>query len=336
MVDVLNVIERVRVPSIDRRGLRVRWFERWERTLDEALAALPETEASPHELLGLLMRNPSAMAKRTALVTDRDRPVAVLGLRRRKMFWEPVWGGGVNERFRLAVAEGYASAALAATGANVWIMSRDRPSASNAVRAVTELPRFGAPLSGAYEEHWKSSSQWDSVKQARRRSAAFTLEVDAPGSAEWTLRNWARKWSAHEAESDLLAAAEFYADRSRFHAFRLYDGVTPIAGCTYIVDGTVLLAQLNYFDAAYRRNGVQTRLDDLVFAWARTRYSTMDLGCSYQADSYKRRWAPRDGSSWLWNVAPLHLHLVREGVRFGRRAVATGFSTFGSRPGVTA
>ena len=55
-----------------RHGLRVRWFDTWCSTLDDALQALPEMESCPHELFRLLMLNPSPTRKRAALITDRD------------------------------------------------------------------------------------------------------------------------------------------------------------------------------------------------------------------------------------------------------------------------
>ncbi|HEY6203805.1 MAG TPA: GNAT family N-acetyltransferase [Candidatus Limnocylindria bacterium] len=321
-VDWLDLIERLSIPWADRHGLSLRWFDRWESVLDDALAHLPQSEQCPHELLRQLMNNPTQAAKRTALITEQDRPVAVLGLRRRKMFWEPVWGGGVCERFQMAALPGYLLPALARTASNIWVFSRDRPASSESLRSLKALPRFGIALTDGYEQHWKTSSHWNTVKSARRRTVGFGFDIDPPGAAEWTITNWARKWSAHEAESDILVAARYYQSVGRYHSFVLRDGGARVAGATYIVIGSELLAQWNFFDNAYRRNGVQTRLDELVFAWAsEAGLSTMDLGASYEDDSYKRHWAPNVGQSWLYNIAPLHLHVVRTGLKTVRRAI---------------
>ncbi len=88
IVRTLGIKERLRAPY---NGLRVKWFDSWHPVLDEALASLPETSACPHELYRQLVQNPGSMRKRTALITERGQPAAVVGLRQRgRHSWEPV------------------------------------------------------------------------------------------------------------------------------------------------------------------------------------------------------------------------------------------------------
>jgi hypothetical protein len=250
------------------------------------------------------------------------------------MFWEPVWGGGVNERFALAAADGYLIPALIATGRNIWIVTRQEPQGDAWSNTITPkaLPRFAIALDADIENYWKSSSHWKTIKSARRHTEGMALELDAPGAAAWTIKSWARRWHAHEAESDILLAADYLQSVGRYHTFTLRNGPTWVAGCTYIVDGEDLLAQLNYYDPLCARKGVQTRLDDLVFAWAvRSGLATMDLGYSNEINSYKRHWAPRDGTSWLWNVAPAHVRVFRGAAHSARAASRTARSLLRQR-----
>jgi hypothetical protein len=72
-------------------ALHVRWFKTWQPALDDALAALPPDGEYPRELFRLLCETRGLLPKRFALVTERDRPVAVVGLRKLgRGSWTPV------------------------------------------------------------------------------------------------------------------------------------------------------------------------------------------------------------------------------------------------------
>jgi hypothetical protein len=321
-MELSELLERLPAPWLDRRGLAVEWFEPWDGGLESALRSLPESATSPHELLGLLMRNATPGHKRTALVTRGGRPVAVLGLRRWRRFWEPVWWRGpINERFTAAALEDELLPALAATGVNVWMVMRSAPELAQ-VRIATPFPIYKIPCED-YERVWRQTGHWKRIREARNRTRGFTFEIDPPGAADWTIRNWARKWGEHEAEVDLLLAAEYFTRQQLCHVAVLRDGDVTAASCIFLVVGDELLAQVNFFSEDYRWHAAQTRLYDLVAEWGRqSGVRSIDLGVSY-GDSYKRRWAVHDGTAWMFNVAPAHVHFVRNAVKAGAAALGS-------------
>ncbi|HEY6202668.1 MAG TPA: hypothetical protein VI056_06460 [Candidatus Limnocylindria bacterium] len=321
-MELTELLERLPVPWLDRQGLAVEWFEPWDLSLESALRSLPESLTSPHELLGLLMRNVTTGRKRTALVTRGGRPVAVLGLRRWMRFWEPVWWRGpINERFTSAAHEAELLPALAATGLNIWMVTRSAPEMGR-VRSATQFPVYKIPCADS-ERVWRETGHWKRIREARNRTRGFMFEIDPPGAAEWTIRNWARKWHAYEAESDLLLAAEYFAQRDLCHVAVLREGGVKAASCMFLVVGDELLAQVNFHSEDYRWHAAQTRLYDLVVAWAYgSGVRSIDMGVSY-GKSYKQRWAVRDGTAWMFNVAPAHLHFMRSAVKAGASALGS-------------
>jgi ribosomal protein S18 acetylase RimI-like enzyme len=106
------------------RGLHVAWFDSWDHVLDNALRELPEMESCPHELFRLTMQSPSSMWKRTALVTEGDRAVAVVGLRQEGKHWVPAMQDIVPGAIAPA-REGSLSRSLRALGVDVRV--GDRP-----------------------------------------------------------------------------------------------------------------------------------------------------------------------------------------------------------------
>ena len=99
--------------SAARLGLQVRVFGSWEARLDAVLRVLPESETCPHDLFRLLLQNPSAVPKRIVLVSERGEPVALVGLRYRLGYWEPVTQWLVPGMV-FPVRAGYLARALAA------------------------------------------------------------------------------------------------------------------------------------------------------------------------------------------------------------------------------
>ncbi len=68
---------------------RVVWSDTWTKECDAALDALPSPSACTRDHYRMLTQ-PTAYPKRHALVLERDVPVAVVSLRARGRFWEPV------------------------------------------------------------------------------------------------------------------------------------------------------------------------------------------------------------------------------------------------------
>ncbi len=105
------------------RGLHVEWFDHWYDVLDNALRELPEMENCPHDLFRLTMQSPSSTRKRTALVVDGARPVAVVGLRQEGKYWVPVMQDVIPGAIAPA-RDGYLSRSLRALRVDVRIEDR--------------------------------------------------------------------------------------------------------------------------------------------------------------------------------------------------------------------
>jgi len=105
------------------RGLHVAWYDGWCTVLDNALRELPEMENCPHELFRLTMQSPSSTRKRTALVTEGDGAVAVVGLRQEGKHWVPLMQGIVPGAIAPA-RDGFLSRSLRALRVNVRFEDR--------------------------------------------------------------------------------------------------------------------------------------------------------------------------------------------------------------------
>jgi hypothetical protein len=325
---VIDRIARLRWPWVRRHGLTVRWFDRWSAALDNALADLPESSECSHEMLVALMGHPSRARKCAALVTKRERPVAIIGLRNTGLGrWDIIGGGGVFPRFLAHAVDGYFFPALSALGLNIHVTTQAQRPPDEWVRRLVAHPVFRIDLTSDFEAYWKESGQLRTVQMARKRTRDFAVELDGPGASEWTIRGWAGAWGGRETASadDLVIAADHYSRAGRFHTIRLLDGREPVAGHTWFVDGDALLLITTFTKPEYRQHQAGTRNLDAVFAWAaQAGFSQIDLGVGHE---YKRRWAPESGTRWSFDVRPWHIHataaIVRQGVTAGHAIVGT-------------
>lgn len=220
--------------------------------------------------------------------------------------------------------DGYLYRALSALGLDVWVNACESEPPARWVRSIQSFPRYAMRCDADYEQYWRETGIWSSVKPARRRTRDFTFEVDAPGAAEWTIRGWGERWEDDDAREtvvldDLLLSASYYQARGGYHTFRLLDGDRPVAGHNFFVHGRSIVLQTTYFDAEYRRIGAGSRLYDLVFAWAAERgYEKVDIGGGHE---YKSDWAPQDGVLWTFNVCPDRVYRVKQATRFVSNAL---------------
>ena len=298
--------------------LRVAQFHAWNAELDEALLALPEMDNASHELYRLVARNSSGTQKHFSLVTHDGAPVAVVGLRQRQRHWEQL-GCGILPGTTIPATAGYEIPAMAASGLDIWMKLIDEEPAASGLRSLFSIPVRRMNCSDDAEHYWHESGLWGMVKSARRRTKKYSVEVDAPGAAAWTINQWAQKWRTQETEigRDLVVAAEYYQTHGRYHTFRLVLDGTPVAGNTFFVANGRLIYQTTFFDDTYKRDAVGTRLLDFVFQWAADAgYRQIDLGGGHE---YKTMWAPENGRIWSYNVCPKYVYLRRQAVQFARR-----------------
>ncbi|HEY6202667.1 MAG TPA: GNAT family N-acetyltransferase [Candidatus Limnocylindria bacterium] len=308
--------------------MRVRWFDPWSSEVDAALLLLPEPESCPHDLLAELMQGPTRTRKRTAIITLRGEPVAVVGLRSRKHFWEPVFSASVCPRAKMPARDGMLFPALAALGLDVWTGGwEDAPEGSLPnVRSAFSLPMYKVDCGKGAEEHWRQSGNARAVEIGRNRTRGFTLEVDAPGATEWVIENWGRQWRHHPSQEticveDQLIAARYFQPRGLLHTFRLLDGGQPAAGYVGAVYRGEIVLVCGHREAEYERRSVGIRLFDLVIDWAAAAgYAKVDIGGGH---AYKAKWAPEDGQRWYFNVCPTPLYVVKKAVRVARSSLSS-------------
>jgi GNAT superfamily N-acetyltransferase len=308
--------------------LRISWFEGWDVELDDALRELPQLRGCPHELYRLLAMAPAQTPKRTALVADDDGIVAVVALRQKDRHWEPVTQG-IIPRAIAPCRDGDAVAALAMINVDArvqyWPQLPEHPS----VRAGVPHDVYRIRTDDDFEKYWRASGHLSTVKNVRRHTKDFTLAVDRPGDARWTIASWAERWRDDPQQEavvagDLLLAAEYLEPRGKHHTFVLRDGEAPVAGYTFMVEANDIVFSRTHFDPAYAKHGVGTRTLDLVYDWAaKSTYDWIDLG---GAHGYKERWAPRAGQRWDFSVCPAHLHAAKRAARIARQALSAAAS----------
>lgn len=304
--------------------LKVTWFRQWHAELDAALACLPEPEACPHDLTRTLMQTPGPAEKRTALVTEDGRPLAVIGLRRRtRLTWEPAaqW---LIPGVPFPVRPGATIAALRALNIAIpvawWRMTEPVPEAP-CIRRFETQPVYRLALAGDREAFWRQTHYLRHIKNIRNRCAAFTWALDPPGAARWVITHWSQRWrdgaDADPAVEDRILIAEALEARGLHHTVCLYDGEKLIAGSTNFVHRGDLVAGVIHGDPDYRNHGIGVRLIDQTFAFAAGEgLAGFDLGAGHD---YKKKWAPEDGSRGTFVLAPEPIWRMQRAISTLRR-----------------
>jgi hypothetical protein len=296
-----------------RQGFRVYWWSSWSDELEAALGALPESADCTHELYRLLVRNPSAAHKQTALVMRGSEPVAVAGIRRRANDWVPVTHY-VVPGIIFPHKPGYLGAVLAALGVDLaigWWRMQAPPPRIAGMRALERIPTFVMPLQEDWERHW-SKNQRKCVRRARKKCEHLCLRVNDPGAAEWTVRQSEARWRVSSGRedpglADRLAAVRYFEDIGRHITLTLVDGDRPASGNTLLRHGNTVVNQFTCRLPEYDGHEVGHALLDLTFRWSADQgYEALDLGGAF--GDYKSRWAPEAGAKYSFSVCPAGLH----------------------------
>ena len=319
-----NTIENGRLLT-PHNGLKVTWFDRWDPLINEALMSLPEVELCPHELYRRLLQNPSPGHKRIALITLKGVPIAVVGLRQRGRYsWEPLtqW---MIPGFVFPARPGYLIPSLDALRRDVWVAwwrMEAPPTTSQAIRYLESTPTYKIKCSEDFEQYWRDNGYFKTIRRMRNRTKDFTLVVNSPGSAEWTIKKWEERWrknpmKADPSLSDRILITKYLEERKCHFTLMLLDQDIPIGGATMIVHNKDLVASVLYNDTNYRSHGVGIRLIDLCFDFAAANnFEIFDIGGGYD---YKNKWARKDGERWLFNVCPEPLFKVKQFVNHVRK-----------------
>jgi hypothetical protein len=306
-------------------GLRVTWFDGWHPALEEALQSLPEMETCPHELFRLLVQNPGPARKRAALVSEKGVPVAVVGLRQRGHYsWEPVTQWIVPGAI-FPAQPGYLVRALEALGRDLWVAwwrMGGPPPFSPLIRSMESMPTHRMHSCQDFEQYWRETSHFKTVRRVRNRCRDLTLAINKPGAAAWTIRNWQSTWLDHPTSadpglSDRILVAEYLERHGRHFTLSLLDGDRLAGSATLTVQHRDLVAGVLYREPEYDPYGIGNRLVDLSFCFAAEHgYETLDIGGGHD---YKKHWAPQEGERWWFNISPEPLFWMKRTVQWASK-----------------
>jgi hypothetical protein len=213
---------------------------------------------------------------------------------------------------------------LEALGIDVWIAwwrMENEPPSSPLTRYMQSTPTHRLHLTEDYEHYWRADGLFKTIRHVRNRCRGLALEINAPGSAEWTIRNWEAKWRSDCAGADAslpdrLLAAEYLQDRGRYYTLTLWDHDSCAGGATMTAHGKDLVAGVSYRDPHYDRCGVGDRLIDLSCAFgAEHGFQMFDIGGGHE---YKQHWARQEGEHWLFDLCPEPLFRAKQAVHWAR------------------
>ncbi len=297
-----------------------------DRLTDEHVAALEMLPSPPGCTRGtyLTLLKDTEYQKRHVLVRRADEPVALLSLRRRKSFWEPVTQQCLPGFIAPAEDEQALKAALKYSGLEVAVSSGLASSAASLEPSVQYgYDVYGVRLDADYEAHWSLNKRRcrNSIQKARRKCKQFDVVVDGPDDLEWGLAAWRDMWK-DDPEAEVCA----YPDRLNFwRALRdappagrdqlglrtlcVRDGDRIVACVIFLSCGDKLMWQSTSRSFDYDAYGVGTYALDRAIEWAREQgFKLVDLagGGGFKAD-----WAPVIGQRYGAEFRPAPIDFMR-------------------------
>jgi CelD/BcsL family acetyltransferase involved in cellulose biosynthesis len=292
------------VTQLTTRGVHIAWFDAWNATLDQALDALPAIPGCNRDLYRELTQ-PTSVRKCHALATENGQPSALISLRRRSRYWEPVTYQALSGVIAPASSPAALGRALHALGVEVRVeggLTADVAALRPRTFWSQEHPQVD--LQSDYEALWSSKHRYH-VRRARKRCDAFMrLRIDDVGDLEWCCAQWGRMWEGHDAEETVAAEDRLRFWRAfmtrqtaespiQFHTLHLLDGERRTGGIVLMCQDGVVLGQCIVRDPEYDHCSVGVRTIDFAIEWsAKNGLRCFDLG---GGSDYKRLWGPSLG-----------------------------------------
>lgn len=281
------------------RDVRIDWFDAWNATLDQALEALPTIPGCHHDLYRELTQ-PTNVQKCHALATENGQPTALISLRRRRRYWEPVAYQSLSGVIAPASSQAALARALRALGVEVRIEAGlDKSVVDLNPRSYWTPDNYRVDLRGDYEARW-SHNHRNNVRRARKRCDEFMqCRVDDVGDLEWCCAQWERVWEGADAEETVAAKDRLRFWRAfmkqqnadspiQFHTLHLLDGDRRTAGLVLMCQDGTALGQCIVRDPEYNRFWVGVRIMDASIQWAAgAGQRQFDLG---SGQDYKQSW----------------------------------------------
>ncbi|HEY7377815.1 MAG TPA: GNAT family N-acetyltransferase [Steroidobacteraceae bacterium] len=307
--------------------MRLSVEERWSTLAEAAARDLREHPEWPTTLYRELATLADGEERRVVIATDSGKAVGLMAFQRERggLNWTPVtqWvipdfvGLGepaIQEEmlrrlpFRSKIAWWRASAPVPEVGGRIWHVDTEST--------------YGTLLSADFEAHWKSTDCARTIRRAERRSGALPLTINAPGAAEWVIRNCERKWRA-DASAELprtqhrLLAARHLEQLGKFFTLTLSSDGDLAAGQNILLHRRELVCIDTYRAPQFDHLGVGNALLARVYRWGREQgYTAIDIGGGF---SYKDDWSPPRGTKSYVQISPL---LDRVRARYGGRVLS--------------
>jgi hypothetical protein len=282
----------------------------------------------PHEVLRLLIQNSDSAPKKVALVTEQGVPVAVVPLKQLGR-WQYEVSTWMIPGTVFPVKPGYLVPTLESLGIEVWVSWRrmeSLPPQGLLTRYLEKIPVHILDCSVDFERYWRENGYFKTIRNKRNRCKDFNVAINSSGSAEWTIKNAAKKWREHSTTtnratedwviSDLLTAAKYWEERGRHYTIQLLDQDVPIGGATMWIHQNEAVGGMIYRKEEYEWHGVGDRLLDLSASFAAEHgLGALDFG---GGAAYKEHWAPQISELWQFNVCPEPLFRVKQTLSWTR------------------
>lgn len=313
--------EAFRLRAAAAQGLVPKVFKEWCPELDIVLKSLPETTILPHELFRLLITLPDRKRRQIILMMEKGVPVALVGLKNEFGVWEPVtqW---IIPGILFPAKEDYVARVLSAIGLEMkiswWRMERPIPKI-RWMRNLVSVPNYAIRSDQDFEDYWRKTDGLTHLIKSRTRCGGFNLKVNLPNSTEFTIRNWARRWTPKGVieKPDLperILAAKYLETSGLFYTFSLLDKdkIAVSAGC--LIHNNDLSVQYIYS----RVPSSPAYLFELICYWARDKgLKKIDIGGPigfFKRTSFgeKKNWAPEDSSKCEFYICPFFFEYIRK------------------------
>ncbi|MBE7554328.1 MAG: hypothetical protein HS126_25010 [Anaerolineales bacterium] len=149
--------------------------------------------------------------------------------------------------------------AIEALGVEVfvtWRRMESPPPPSQLIRFKETIPVYQISCSDDFEGYWRQSGHWNTVNKCRKRCKDFTFAVNAPGAAEWIIRNWGPTWERKPVVvNDSILVAKYLENQGRCYSLVLLDQDKLVAGHTFFTHRNDIVWVHTYRDPAYDAQG---------------------------------------------------------------------------------
>ena len=299
----------------DRKGLKIFWADQWNDTLDQALQFLPPPQYVTRDQYRALVQ-PTEHAKVHALVMERDEPLALISLRRRKRMWEPVSFRSLPGFIAPARNLSALGRSLRALGLNIQVHGGLEATIFEA--KPTTCQRYDVvrvSLQESYEEYWQKNKgkHRKHIVSARKKCKRMHLVVNQPSDIDWIVSTWSKVWRGSPnneivAPSDRIAFWKTLPSMSEnphkltLQVYALYDDDRPVAGTITTALGRKQISQCLVQRQEYRKFGAGTHVLDRSLQHGATKgFELCDLGGGH---GYKSLWGPNCGYRYSATFRP--------------------------------